>query len=109
MITPEQYDTTPIPDLLREASEGRIGIDQRFIRSIVNRPGDAIPALVKWGTEDHEQAPIDLTEEIELILLFLNSPEGVPFFVQQLRLQPEDVSDTAVEALYRQRDHALEP
>jgi HEAT repeat protein len=109
MITPEQYDSTPVYDLLREASEGRIGIDQRLIRSIIDRRGAAVADLVKWGTEDHEQAPVDLTEDIENMLLFLNVKESVPFFIHQLRLNPEDVSDTAVEALYKQREHALEP
>lgn len=109
MITADHYDTTPVFDLLREASEGRLGIDQRLIRSIVSRPDEAVPALVKWGLDDHEQSPIDLTEDIENMLLFLNTKDSVPFFVREIRLHPFEVSDTAVEALYKQRDHAIEP
>jgi hypothetical protein len=109
MISPEQFDTTPAYDLLREASDGRIGIDRRLIRSIVSRADQAVAALVKWGTEDHEDAPIDITEDIENMLLFLNTKDSVPFFVHQIRLHPFEVSDTTVEALYKQREHAIEP
>src|SRR3982751_5558886 len=109
MITPEQYDKTPVYDLLREASQGRVGLDQRFLRAIVSRPEQAIPDLVKWGTEDHEDAPIDLTEELDEIFLFLKTPAAVPYFIHRLRLDPLNVSDFVVEALYNLRDHAMEP
>ena len=109
MITPEQYAKTPVYDLLREASEGRVGLDQRFLRAIVSRPEQAIPDLVKWGTEDHEDAPIDLTEELDEIFLVLNTPAAVPYFIHKLRLDPLNVSDIVVEALYNLRDHAMEP
>jgi HEAT repeat protein len=109
MITPDQFDATPVYDLLRDASEGRIGLDQRFIRSIVSRPDQAIPALVKWGTEDHEDASIDIAEDIENMLLFLDTPDAIPFFIHQIRLSPVEVSDTVLEALYKQRDQAVEP
>src|SRR4051794_18441193 len=109
MITPEQYDNTPVYDLLREASQGRLGLDQRFLRAIVSRPEQAIPDLLKWGLEEHEDAPIDLSDEIDEIFLFLNTPAAVPYFVDRLRRDPLNVSEVIIEALYYLRDYAAEP
>ena len=109
MLTPEQYLVTPVYELLTQAAEGRIGFDHRLIHAIVDRPAAAVPDLVKWGSEDHEETPLDLTDDLINLFRHLKTPEAVPFYVQTLRGNPTDVPDELGQALYEVREHAVEP
>ena len=61
------YAETPVYELLTQASRGRIGVDQRLIRSIVDRGDAAVHDLLKFGLEDHSEDPVGLE---------IDGPEG---------------------------------
>lgn len=109
MLTPDQFAEAPVYNLLAEAAKGRIGIDQRWYAAILSRGQDAVADINRFGTEDHEDDPIDLDEDLLLLLHKLKSPAAVPYFVEYLRKHPEGVSDILIEALLPVRQAALEP
>ena len=109
MLNPEQYISTPVYDLLQAAAKGRIGFDHRVLHAIVDRGEAAVPGMLQWGLEEHEENPIDLEEDVINIFRHLRNPEAIPFFVHCIRLHPEDVSDELVAAFYEVRPQAVEP
>ena len=109
MLNPEQYISTSVYDLLQASAKGQIGFDHRLLHAIVDRGEAAIPDLLKWGVEEHEENPIDLEEDVVNIFRHLRNPEAIPFFVHCVRLHPDDVSDELVAAFYEVRQHAVEP
>jgi hypothetical protein len=109
VLNPEQYSTTPVYDLLDAAAKGQVGFDHRLLHAIVDRGEAAVPDLVKWGLEDHEENPIDLEDDLVAILRHLRTPAAIPFFIQCVRLHPDDVFDESVAAFYEVREQAVEP
>lgn len=108
MLSPEQYASTPVYDLLQAAAKGRVGVDHRFLHAIVDRPEEAIPDLLRWGLEDHEEDPIDLDEDVLAIFRHFKRPEAVPFYMQVIRRAPDYTPDELVPALIDVREEALE-
>jgi len=109
VLNPDQYISTSVYDLLQAAAKGQIGFDHRVLHAIVDRGEAAVPDLLKWGLEEHEENPIDLEEDVINIFRYLRNPEAIPFFVHCIRLHPEDVSDELVSAFYEVRQQAVEP
>jgi hypothetical protein len=109
VITPDRFAELTTYDLLDAASRGRIGFDQRVLRVILDRGKEAIPDLVRWGTEEHDDLEYDLSEELIAIFRHLETPEAMPFFVEYIRRDPSDVPEDAADALYLIRDAAIEP
>ena len=109
MLTPDQFAEAPVYTLLAEAAKGRIGIDQRWYAAILTRGQDAVAEINRFGTENHEDDPIDLDEDLLLLLHKLKSPSAVPYFVEYFRRHPDGVSDILIEALLPIRQAALEP
>jgi HEAT repeat protein len=106
---PAELASLPVDDVLRAAARGHIGIDARFIRSIVDRGEDAAPALLRFGLEDHENDRVDLEEDLIAIFRHLRTPEALPFYIECIRRAPDDVPDDVVEGILQHRDRAVEP
>jgi HEAT repeat protein len=108
MLTPEQFNSTAVYDLLIAAAEGKVGTDQRWVHAIVDRGEQAVPDMVRFGTEPRPDDVIDLTDELILMFRHLQSPAAVPFFVEFLR-EGGDIPDEFTDAVYPIREAALEP
>ncbi len=106
---PAHFEATPTYELLIAAARGYVGIDQRFIRAILSRGTAAVSELVRYGTEDHSAEPVDLEEDLISIFHDLHSPEALPFYIECLRRQPEDVTDELLEAFLNLGAVALDP
>src|SRR5579883_2930884 len=100
LLTVEQYPTTSVYDLLVAASRAQVGLDQRWLRAIVDRGEAAVPDLLRYAEEEHEEDPINLEEDLISIFRYLKTPLALPFFVECVRRQPEEVSDELVEAFH---------
>lgn len=96
-------------ELLRAIAFGKVAVDHRSLHVLIDHPAESIPAMLKWGIEDHEDAPLDISDALIDILRYLKTPEAVPFYVHCLRLQPEEVTDELVAAIYNVRELAVEP
>src|SRR5262245_50731439 len=107
IITPDKFHELTTYELLDAAARKRIGFDHRLLRVILDRGKDAVPDLVRWATENHED--LDLSEELVAIFRHLATPEAMPFFIEYIRFDPFDVPEEAADALYRIRHAAIEP
>jgi HEAT repeat protein len=108
-IFPEQYDQTPAIELLRQAEQGRIGFDQRLLRSLLGRPEETLDALDQLAPEPDEEAVADLTEQIFDLYRAIRSPRALPFYIELLKNSREGVPDALVEAFAELGEAAVEP
>jgi hypothetical protein len=108
-FTPGNYDQTPVLELLRAAARGWVGVDTRFLKSIIDRGESVGKDILAFSREPHEQDRVDV--ELVLADLFrrLRTPEAIGFYLDLIRRDPLDVDDTVVEALLAYREQALEP
>jgi len=109
LILPEQYDRTPVLRLLEEAERGRIGFDQRLIRSLLARPEETLDALEQFlARPAPEDAIADLTEQVFDLYRALRSPRALPFYADLLRNAREGVPDELVEAFHELGEAAID-
>jgi HEAT repeat protein len=111
MLTPEQFQSASTYELLTAAAEGKVGIDRRWLRAILDKPRqEAVADILRFGVdEDRSDDAVQLDLELVAILRHMNTPEAVPFYVKLLSEDPTDVADELVEAFYPVRQAALEP
>lgn len=95
--------------ILDAAAHGHLGLDQRFLRSLLDRRAETVPALVLFGARDRSDDTVNLAPELLALFRYWKAPEGVPFLVQFIREDPEHVPDEAVEALVEIGVPALDP
>ncbi len=99
----------PVAELLEAAAKGRAGIDQRFIHAIVDRGDAALPDLLAFVKADHSSDPVNLEEDLIAIFRHLKSDQALPFYIQVIRDNADDVSDELVDAIVPFGPRALEP
>ena len=109
MITPSEFHRHSAYELLQEAAQGRIGFDHRLLHALIDDPDKTIPDLVRFGVEEHEDAPVVLDEQLLDVFRFLRRPEAIPFYVEYIRRDPSTLPDFLVDAVYPVRQQALEP
>ncbi len=98
-----------VEELLREAARGRIGVDRRFIRAMLDH-GEAVSReLLRFARAPRDDHRVDL--DLLLIDLFrrYQSPEALEFFLDVIRRSPEDVDDSLVEAVLPFGEKAVDP
>lgn len=108
-LSPEHYDRTPPLELLRLAEQGRIGFDQRLLRSLLKRPEETLDALEKLLPEAAPEAVVDLTEQIFDLYRAFRTPRAIPFYLDLLKHSREGVPDELVEAFAELGEAAVEP
>lgn len=106
---PDQLHDVPVYDLLRAAARGTIGIDHRFLHAILDRPREqVIPDLVRFGNDDHAGDAVSLESDLISLFRHLKAPEALDFFIEGIRIDPEDVPDELVLGLIDIGPPALE-
>ena len=107
-IAADRLDRVSTYELLEAAAGGYVGLDHRFLHAILDRPEGSVPDLIRFALEDRSD-PIDLTGDLFHILRYLDRPEALPFYVEMVRHQPQDVEDELVFLFRRFGAAALEP
>jgi hypothetical protein len=108
-INPEDYGAVSAYELLQSAAHGYIGLDHRFLNAILNRREAALPDLVRFGAEDHEKDPVPLEEDLLAIFRHWSAPEALPYYLQLISREPDEVSDELIDCLVHLGAPALEP
>ncbi len=108
-LDPEKLSEATPAVILDAAAHGHLGLDQRFLRSLLDRRAETVPALVLFGARDRSDDTVNLAPELLALFRYWKAPEGVPFLVQFIREDPEHVPDEAVEALVEIGVPALDP
>jgi hypothetical protein len=106
---PERFGEAPVSALLRAAALGRIGVDQRLIRSILDRGESAIPDLMAFALDDHENDPVPLDLDLVAMFRYLRTPEALPFYVKLMREMPDECPDEMTEAIVALGPAAIDP
>jgi hypothetical protein len=108
-LDPAAFPSVSVPELLEAAASGHAGIDQRWIRAIVDRGELAVPDLLAFGLADHSSDPVNLEEDLIAMFRYLATPKALPFYIRCIRENPEDVSDELIDAIVPFGPQALEP
>lgn len=106
---PDQLAELSPAQILESAAAGHLGLDHCFLRSLLDRPAETVPALISFSKRDRSKDIVDLEGDLLALLRVLRVPEAIPFYIDLIRVLPEDIPDELVEALYEQREQALEP
>jgi HEAT repeat protein len=109
VITPDKYNATPVYDLLKSAAAGMIGVDHRFLKSIVERGEAALDDVVRFGKENRPADRVNLDDDLVAISQYLGSPKALPLLVELLRREPLDPSEDLIHAFLRIGDAGIDP
>jgi hypothetical protein len=109
LLDPDKLLAAKPAEVLEEASQAHLGLDHRFLHALIDRQAEALPAVLAFGARDRSADKVDLALELIAILRFWKTPEAVPFLLQFIKEDPEDVPDDVVIALVDNAPHALEP
>lgn len=108
-LDPNKLNEAAPAEILDAAAKGHLGLDHRFLHALLDRPAEALPAVVAFAERDRTEDIVDLAPELIALLRSWKTPEAVPFLVRYLKEDPGDVPDEAVEALVEIGQPALEP
>jgi SEC-C motif len=109
IFEPERYSEIPAARLFEAASRGYLGVDHRFLHALLDDPERSISDLLRFASEDHAQDQVVLDEVLVDMFRYLRTPKALPFYIEQIRLNPSDVSDDLVESVVELGAPAMEP
>ena len=96
-------------ELLREAAQGRLGVDQRLIQSILDGGDDAVQEVLAFANGSHDSDRIDLDPLLVDLFHHWNTPESLDFLIDVVGRTHEDVDDELVQTLLPFGERAVEP
>jgi len=108
-LDPDKLNEASPAEVLDAASHGHIGLDHRFLRALVERRAEALPAVVDFSKRERSNHAVDLAPELIALFRSWKSSEGIPFLIQYIKEDPKNVPDEAVETLVEIGAPALEP
>ncbi len=101
-------EATPA-EVLDAAAKGHLGLDHRFLHSLLDRREESLPALLRFSERDRSQDRVDLAPELVAIFRYLQTAKALPFFIRYIREDPKDIPDEVMEAMVEIGRPALDP
>ncbi len=108
-LDPDKLDQASPAEVLDAASRGHLGLDHRFLRALLSRRDEALPAIRAFAERDRSGDAVDLAPEIIALFRAWNLPDAIPFLISYVKEDPENVPDEVIEALVALGQPALEP
>jgi hypothetical protein len=108
-LDPDRLSEATPAEVLAAATHGHIGLDHRFLHALLNRSDEALPAAIAVAERDRSADTVDLAPELLALFRHWKSPDTVPFLIDYIREDPEDVPDEVFETLVAIGAPALEP
>jgi hypothetical protein len=96
-------------ELLREAAQGRLGVDKLLIQSILDGGDDAVQEVLAFANGSHDSDRIDLDPLLVDLFHHWNTPESLDFLIGVVGRTHEDVDDDLVQTLLPFGERAVEP
>lgn len=98
-------------ELLEAAARGRIGVDRRFLHSIVNHgaANDVAAEVLRFARSPQDEYPINLDPLLTDLFRHFGTDEALDFYVDAIRRAPEDVDDSLIQALLPFAEKAATP
>ena len=81
---------------LEAAAFGRIGVDQRLIRTILEDSENPASEVLRFARSKRDDFPIDLEPLLLDLFRHFQSPEALDFYVDAIRRNPEEIDDERV-------------
>ena len=108
-LDPNKLLEAPAAEVLKAAATGHLGLDQRFLHSLLDRPEESLPAILHFAERDRGHDAVDLASELIALFRHWKTPEALPFYIRYIREAPEDLPDELIEAVVEIGQPALEP
>lgn len=109
LLTPDQYDSRSVAELLTEAGSGRIGFDHALIRSLLGRGSGLVAEVVAFYNEKAPATSLDLSAEIFHLLRTQRRAEALPVYVDLILNGPDDDRSEIYESLAELGEAAVAP
>jgi hypothetical protein len=107
MLSATNSPTPSTADLLRAAASGRIGVDRRLLRSVLDH---AAPSeILAFAHEPRDNHRVDLDPLLIDLFRYYQTPEAVDFFMDAIRRVPEDMDESLIQALLPFGEKAVDP
>ena len=108
ILSPEGYPGASVLELLVEAERGYVPLDQRFVRTLVER-GDSIFAdFILFLKEPHEDPRVDVDDFTLDVARQLHTPAALPFLAEWARVYEFDFPDGLTEAFVELGEASVE-
>ena len=107
-LDPDKLNEYSPAEVLEAAAQGRLGLDHRFLHSLLDRRDESEPALLAFAERDRSSDTVDLAPELIAIFRTWKIPQALPFYIQYIKEDPQDLPDELVEALVEIGQPALE-
>jgi hypothetical protein len=108
-MDPARYGEVPVIELLQAASQGFIGIDRRFVRSIMDRGESAASDILAFSREPLDRHRINLEPLLVDLFRHYGNPEALDFFIDAARRSPDEIDDELIQALLPFGEKAVGP
>ena len=108
ILSPEGYPGASVLVLLVEAERGYVPLDQRLVRTLVER-GDSIFAdFVRFLKEPHEDPRVDVDDFTLDVARQLRTPAALPFLAEWARVYEFEFPDELTEAFVELGESSVE-
>lgn len=108
-LDPNKLSDSSPADILEAAAQGHIGLDRRFLRALVDRRDEALPAVIEFAAKDRSEYVVDIDSELIDLIRVWRAVEGLPFLIEYIREEPTELPDAVVETIVEIGQPALEP
>jgi hypothetical protein len=106
---PDKLTEVTPAEVLVAASRGHLGLDHRFLRALIDRSDQALPAVREFAKRDRSNDPVDLAPELISLFRYWKTTDAIPFLIEYVKEDPEHVPDEAIEAFAAIGKPAVEP
>ncbi|MSV35550.1 MAG: hypothetical protein EXQ47_08135 [Bryobacterales bacterium] len=96
-------------ELLEAAARGRIGVDRRFLQSILDCGAAAAADALRFSRAPQDEFPINLDPLLIDLFRHFHAPEALAFYIDAIRRAPEDMDDSLIQALLPYGEKAVDP
>jgi len=89
LLSPDQCGEASVRELLEAAARGRIGLDHRWLRALLERGEACAPELLAFLREAREDDAFDLEQDVLALARAPASPAMLPVLIELARRAPE--------------------
>ncbi|HEX4770274.1 MAG TPA: hypothetical protein VH351_05550 [Bryobacteraceae bacterium] len=108
-LDPNKLSEASPAEILESAAQAHLGLDHRFLNALLSRPDESRAAAVAFAEKDRSRDLVDLAPDLIALFRHWNAPEAIPFLIEQIRQDPENIPDEATELLVGFGSSALDP
>jgi len=108
ILSPEGYPGASVFDLLVEAERGYVPLDQRLVRTLVERGDSIFPDFIRFLKEPHEDPRIDVDGFTLDVARQLHTPAALPFLAEWARVYEFEFPDELTEAFVELGEASVE-